>query len=81
MELSELVRKIRSLEKNIQGVIKGKSEVVRTAIIGLLSQGHMLIEDIPGVGKTTLAQALAKSTDLTFKRVQFTSDRSKKRRV
>ena len=74
MELSELARKIRSLEKNIQGIIKGKSEVVKTAIIGLLSQGHMLIEDIPGVGKTTLAQALAKSTDLSFKRVQFTSD-------
>jgi len=74
LELSELSRKIRSLEKNIQGIIKGKSGVVKTAIIGLLSHGHMLIEDIPGVGKTTLAQALAKSTDLSFKRVQFTSD-------
>jgi MoxR-like ATPase len=74
LELSELARKIHSLEKNIQGIIKGKPEVVKTAIIGLLSQAHMLIEDIPGVGKTTLAQALAKSTDLAFQRIQFTSD-------
>jgi MoxR-like ATPase len=74
LESRELSTKIKSLEKNIQRVIKGKPEVVRTSIVGLLSQGHMLIEDIPGVGKTTLAQALAKSTAISFKRVQFTSD-------
>ncbi len=74
MERSELARKIQSLEKNIQRFMRGKPEVVRTVVVGLLSQGHILIEDIPGVGKTTLAQALAKSTALSFKRIQFTSD-------
>jgi MoxR-like ATPase len=71
---SELVKKIKNLEKNIEMVIRGKPEAVRAALIAFLSRGHMLIEDVPGVGKTTLAQALAKSTDLSFKRVQFTSD-------
>jgi MoxR-like ATPase len=74
LEVLALVRKTQILERNIQRVIRGKPEVVRTAIIALLSQGHMLIEDVPGVGKTTLAQALARSTDLAFKRIQFTSD-------
>jgi MoxR-like ATPase len=74
LERSELARKIQSLEKNIQRFMRGKPEVVRTVVVGLLSQGHILIEDIPGVGKTTLAQALAKSTALSFKRIQFTSD-------
>ncbi len=70
----ELIKKIKNLERNIGTVIKGKPESVRATLIAFLSRGHMLIEDIPGVGKTTLAQALAKSTDLLFKRVQFTSD-------
>jgi MoxR-like ATPase len=70
----ELIKKIKNLERNIGTVIKGKPESVRAALIAFLSRGHMLIEDIPGVGKTTLAQAIAKSTDLLFKRVQFTSD-------
>jgi len=74
LESSELTRKIQGLEKNIQRFMRGKPEVVRTVVVGLLSQGHILIEDIPGVGKTTLAQALAKSTALSFKRIQFTSD-------
>ncbi|MFQ5787136.1 MAG: AAA family ATPase [Thermodesulfobacteriota bacterium] len=74
MEVSELSQKIRILEKNIQGAIKGKPEVIKTAIVALLSRGHILIEDVPGVGKTTLAQALANSIDLSFKRLQFTSD-------
>ena len=73
-ELSGLSEKIRRLEKNIQQVIKGKPEVIRTAIVALISRGHLLIEDVPGVGKTTLAQALANSVDLSFKRLQFTSD-------
>jgi MoxR-like ATPase len=54
--------------------IIGKPEVVRLAIITLLAEGHLLIEDVPGVGKTTLAHALAKSIDGSFQRVQFTSD-------
>ncbi|MGH7849162.1 MAG: AAA family ATPase, partial [Thermodesulfobacteriota bacterium] len=74
MEPSELTGKIRSLEVNISGVIKGKPEIVKTAIVALLSRSHMLIEDVPGVGKTTLAHALARSTALSFKRIQFTSD-------
>lgn len=73
-ELSGLSEKIRILEKNIQQVIKGKPEVIKTAIVALISRGHLLIEDVPGVGKTTLAQALANSVDLSFKRLQFTSD-------
>lgn len=73
-ELSVLSEKIHRLENNIQQVIKGKPEVIRTAIVALISRGHLLIEDVPGVGKTTLAQALAKSVDLSFKRLQFTSD-------
>lgn len=73
-ELLGLSEKIRRLEKNIQQVIKGKPEVIKTAIVALISRGHLLIEDVPGVGKTTLAQALANSVDLSFKRLQFTSD-------
>ncbi|HLE24781.1 MAG TPA: MoxR family ATPase [Thermodesulfobacteriota bacterium] len=68
------MKKINSLEKNIQTVIKGKPEAAKATLVAFLSQGHMLIEDVPGVGKTTLAQVLARSTDLSFKRVQFTSD-------
>ena len=74
MEPSEFTGKIRSLEVNISSVIKGKPETIKTAIVALLSRSHMLIEDVPGVVKTTLAHALARSTDLSFKRIQFTSD-------
>ncbi len=62
------------LERSIARVIRGKPEVIRLAVVSLLAQGHMLIEDVPGVGKTTLAQALARSVGLAFQRVQFTSD-------
>ncbi len=74
MEAFLPIKKINSLEKNIQAVIKGKPEAAKATLVAFLSQGHMLIEDVPGVGKTTLAQVLARSTDLSFKRVQFTSD-------
>ncbi len=74
MEAFLPIKKINSLEKNIQTVIKGKPEAAKSTLVAFLSQGHMLIEDVPGVGKTTLAQVLARSTDLSFKRVQFTSD-------
>ncbi|HVY55580.1 MAG TPA: MoxR family ATPase [Thermodesulfobacteriota bacterium] len=74
MEPSEFKSRIKNLEVNISGVIKGKPGIVKTAVVALLSGSHMLIEDVPGVGKTTLAHALARSTDLSFKRIQFTSD-------
>ena len=62
------------LHAAIESVIKGKTEAVRLAIVGLLAGGHLLVEDVPGVGKTTLAQALAQALDCTFRRIQFTSD-------
>src|SRR5205814_5071088 len=60
--------------ENVEKVIVGKSSEVRLALICLLCQGHLLIEDVPGVGKTTLARALARSTGCSFKRIQFTPD-------
>jgi MoxR-like ATPase len=65
---------IRALEDNVCRVIHGKRDVVRLAVVSLLAKGHVLIEDVPGVGKTTLAHALARSLGLTFQRIQFTSD-------
>ena len=62
------------LKNNINQVIKGKEEVVENAVICFLCGGHLLIEDLPGVGKTTLAYSLAKSLDCDFSRIQFTSD-------
>jgi MoxR-like ATPase len=59
---------------NIEQVIVGKSRAIEMAVIGLLSHGHLLIEDAPGVGKTMLARSLAKSVNCTFKRIQFTPD-------
>ncbi len=66
--------KIEALRGNLASVIRGKSEAIELVITTLLSCGHLLIEDVPGVGKTTLAFALAKSIDCTFQRIQFTSD-------
>lgn len=66
--------KVSQLEQSIETVIKGKSESIRLALACLLARGHLLIEDVPGVGKTTLAHALARSLDCSFKRMQFTSD-------
>ncbi|HXU45947.1 MAG TPA: MoxR family ATPase [Thermoanaerobaculia bacterium] len=65
---------IRRLEDNIAQVVRGKSEVIRLATVCLLARGHMLVQDVPGVGKTTLAHALARSLGLGFQRIQFTSD-------
>src|SRR5829696_8730357 len=66
--------KIGRLQATIERVIKGKSETVKLALVALLAKGHLLIEDVPGIGKTTLANALSRALDLTFQRVQFTSD-------
>lgn len=62
------------LTKNVGKVIVGKSDAVELIMIAMLCRGHVLIEDVPGVGKTTLASALAKSIDCSFKRIQFTPD-------
>jgi len=62
------------LRDNVARVFLGKPETIRLAIVALLARGHVLIEDVPGVGKTTLAQALARSLGLPFQRIQFTSD-------
>jgi MoxR-like ATPase len=59
---------------NIERVIEGKAEVARAAVVVLLAEGHLLIEDVPGVGKTMLSKALARSIDLTVRRIQFTPD-------
>ena len=65
---------LERVQQSVQSVIRGKDEVIRLALVGLLARGHLLIEDVPGVGKTTLAHALARSFDCTFQRIQFTSD-------
>jgi MoxR-like ATPase len=65
---------VRKLEDAIASVVRGKPEAIRAAVVALLSRGHLLIEDIPGVGKTTLARALAAALGGTFRRIQFTSD-------
>ena len=67
-------RIIRALQDNIAKVIVGKEEAIEYALIALLCRGHVLIEDVPGVGKTPLASALAKSLDCSFRRIQFTPD-------
>ncbi|WP_376790440.1 AAA family ATPase [Thermoflexus sp.] len=64
----------RRLVENIERVIFGKRDAVELAVIGLLAQGHLLIEDVPGVGKTMLAKAIARSIGGTFRRIQFTPD-------
>src|SRR6185503_200378 len=72
--LSEAVERIERLQAAIETVIKGKTEAVRLTIVTLIAGGHLLVEDVPGVGKTTLAQALARALDCSFQRIQFTSD-------
>jgi MoxR-like ATPase len=66
--------KAAELEKALRRVIRGKDDVVRLALVSIFARGHLLIEGVPGVGKTTLGQALARAIDCTFQRVQFTSD-------
>lgn len=65
---------VRALQQNIGKVIVGKDDIVELTLIALMCRGHVLIEDVPGVGKTTLASALARSLDCSFKRIQFTPD-------
>jgi len=69
--IQQMAERIR---KNVQRVIVGKDEAINLAIIALLCRGHILVEDAPGIGKTTLAKALAQSLKCTFRRIQFTPD-------
>src|SRR6186713_1240174 len=68
------IEQIERLQAAVETVIKGKPEAIRLAIVTLLAGGHLLIEDVPGVGKTTLAHALARALHCSFQRIQFTSD-------
>src|ERR1700752_493878 len=68
------IEQIERLQGAVETVIKGKPEAIRLAIVTLIAGGHLLVEDVPGVGKTTLAHALARALDCTFQRIQFTSD-------
>ena len=73
-EIASLHERAQRLESAIRSVIRGSDEVVRLALVAVFARGHLLIEGVPGVGKTTLGQTLARSLDCTFQRVQFTSD-------
>ena len=72
--LTATARRAAELETALRTVIRGKDEVIRLALVSIFARGHLLIEGVPGVGKTTLGQALARAIDCSFQRVQFTSD-------
>ncbi len=74
MEPKEAQKKLSQLISNVETVIKGKRQVIEVSVATLLARGHLLIEDVPGVGKTMLGSSLAKSISASFHRVQFTSD-------
>ncbi len=71
---SQATKLIGQIVSNIEQVVYGKHEVVNLCLTGLLARGHVLIEDVPGIGKTTIAQAIARSIQCSFSRMQFTSD-------
>ena len=68
------VARVDRLRANVETVIRGKSDVISHATVALLARGHVLLEDVPGVGKTTLARSIARSIHGSFRRIQFTSD-------
>jgi MoxR-like ATPase len=72
--LEDLHSAVQRIAANVEKVLVGKPEVVRVALVTLLAEGHLLVEDVPGVGKTSLAKALARSIDCTVSRIQFTPD-------
>lgn len=72
--LTDLTTTAEQVRRSVEGVIEGKPEVVRLSLTVLLAEGHLLIEDVPGVGKTMLAKALARSIDCSVRRIQFTPD-------
>ncbi len=66
--------RFRAIEENVERVVQGKQREIRLALAALIAEGHILIEDVPGVGKTMLAKAIARSIDCSFRRIQFTPD-------
>ena len=72
--LSSAQQLVEKIVNNVEKVMVGKREAIELAVIALISQGHLLIEDAPGIGKTMLARSLAKSINCSFKRIQFTPD-------
>ncbi len=73
-EAEDFARNYAALVSNVERVLRGKAQVIRLALCALVAEGHLLIEDVPGVGKTSLAKALAESIDGTWNRIQFTPD-------
>src|SRR5437588_9050986 len=71
---SSIGSRATALEKSLRKIIRGNDEVIRLAMVAVLAHGHLLIEGVPGVGKTTLAHAMARALDCNFQRIQFTSD-------
>ena len=74
LSTADVARLLGRLQENVAQVLLGKPELIRLAMVALLADGHLLLEDVPGVGKTLLAKALARSLDCTFHRIQFTPD-------
>ena len=72
--MASIAETANKIVENIENVIVGKRSAVELTVLGLLCQGHVLIEDVPGVGKTVLARSLAKSVGCAFRRIQFTPD-------
>jgi MoxR-like ATPase len=74
MDLDQLVSSTGAIRAAVETVIEGKPDVVRLAVTVLMAEGHLLVEDVPGVGKTMLAKALARSVGCSVRRIQFTPD-------
>ena len=74
VDLDGLADGVGRIQANVEQVIEGKTDAIRLALVVLLAEGHLLIEDVPGVGKTMLAKAIARSIDCSVRRIQFTPD-------
>lgn len=74
LHTSSIPGRATAIEQSLRSIIRGNDEIVRMALVSILARGHLLIEGVPGVGKTTLAHALARALDCNFQRIQFTSD-------
>ncbi|GIV00808.1 MAG: hypothetical protein KatS3mg014_2423 [Actinomycetota bacterium] len=74
LDRERFAERFRAIEENVERVVQGKHREIRLALTALIAEGHILIEDVPGVGKTMLAKAIARSIDCSFRRIQFTPD-------